>query len=75
MVTGLQAVYKSQVSKTIASLETAREEAIFLHAKSHDNSWEKGEAAKMVMDIEDWLRCWKDYSEVIRRDPNKIFNY
>ena len=73
MITGLQAIYKAQVTKTIVGLEAVLDEAIALRAKSHDNSWERNEATRMVEDIEGWLRCWRSYSELIRKDPNKMF--
>jgi len=73
MVTGLQAIYKAQVGKVIAKLESTLEEASFLRAKSHDNSWERNEANRMVEDIEGWLRCWREYAKLIQQDPNFMF--
>ena len=74
MITGLQAVYKQQVTKTIEGLEKALDEAKMLQAKSHDNSWEQKETTKMVEDVGRWLRCWKEYKEIIRQDPGRMFS-
>ena len=73
MITGLQAIYKAQIFQVVSGLETVLDEAIILRAKSRDSSWEQKEATKMVVDIERWLRCWREYGETIRLDPTRMF--
>ena len=71
--TGLQVVYLGQVEKVIESLNVALQMAIFLKAKSHDNSREKKEATALVEDLDRWLKYAEGYRKYAREDPSRMF--